>query len=144
MPSRLLFPSIPYATVPCHLDYVHVQGNLCHYYECQLLMLPCYPNCVCTSICSSLRPMPHCCNCVHVQGDLCHHNECQLLMLPCYPNCACICSSLRPMPIVEMFRVTSATTMNAHSSRSHAILTVYMRVAYTDPIGKTSAIVSIT
>jgi hypothetical protein len=26
--------------------------------------------------------------------------------------------------------------MNAHSSRSHAILTVYMRVAYTDPIGR--------
>ncbi|XP_023331718.1 kinesin-like protein KIF17 [Eurytemora carolleeae] len=32
-------------------------------------------------------------------------------------------------------RVTSATTMNSHSSRSHAIFTVYMRVVYTDPLG---------
>merc|ERR1712012_702602 len=33
-------------------------------------------------------------------------------------------------------RITSATTMNAHSSRSHAIFTVYLQVIYTDPLGK--------
>ena len=32
-------------------------------------------------------------------------------------------------------RITSATTMNAHSSRSHAIFTIYLRVIYTDPMG---------
>ena len=33
-------------------------------------------------------------------------------------------------------RITSATTMNVHSSRSHAIFTVWLRVAYTDPSGQ--------
>ena len=32
-------------------------------------------------------------------------------------------------------RITSATTMNAHSSRSHAIFTVYLQVIYNDPLG---------
>ena len=32
-------------------------------------------------------------------------------------------------------RITSATTMNAHSSRSHAIFTVWLKVVYTDPTG---------
>ena len=32
-------------------------------------------------------------------------------------------------------RVTSATTMNAHSSRSHAIFTIYLQVIYSDPLG---------
>lgn len=32
-------------------------------------------------------------------------------------------------------RITSATTMNAHSSRSHAVFTVWVRVTYTDPSG---------
>ena len=31
-------------------------------------------------------------------------------------------------------RITSATTMNAHSSRSHAIFTVYLQVIYNDPL----------
>ena len=30
--------------------------------------------------------------------------------------------------IKEIHRITSATTMNAHSSRSHAIFTVYLQV----------------
>ncbi len=33
-------------------------------------------------------------------------------------------------------RITSATTMNVHSSRSHAIFTVWLKVMYTDPAGK--------
>ena len=32
-------------------------------------------------------------------------------------------------------RVTSATTMNAHSSRSHAIFSIYLQVIYSDPLG---------
>lgn len=32
-------------------------------------------------------------------------------------------------------RITSATTMNLHSSRSHAIFTVWIKVVYTDPSG---------
>ncbi len=32
-------------------------------------------------------------------------------------------------------RITSATVMNSHSSRSHAIFTVWVKVQYTDPSG---------